>query len=274
MRIKNPSFRNGYTPIIEMKALPWTDPANPQMDFGILRLDSGQNYIMNQPLEKSVLLMTGSILLKWNGQEKQIRRGSLFDENPTALLVPKSVTIQIIAREPSELCLVQTKNDLEYPPRYFPPEECLTQRFGEGTLRETSTRNVRTIYDKNNMPDSNLVLGEVINYPGKWSSYPPHGHNQPEIYHYRFLPEQGFGFGMDGEDSVNLLKNGDSLLIQHKAPHSQTAAPGYAMYYIWAIRHLDGDPYGPKDPRKFQPEHVWVMDPKNDDKIWPFPKSS
>jgi 5-deoxy-glucuronate isomerase len=135
-------------------------------------------------------------------------------------------------------------------------------------MRETSTRIVRTIFDQSNMPASKLVLGEVITYPGKWSSYPPHHHPQPEIYHYRFYPEQGFGFGMLGDDVVK-IKQADTVLILNDLSHPQTAAPGYAMYYIWVIYNLDGNPYGTPI---FEPEHTWVMDKQNDSKIWPFPK--
>ena len=48
-------------------------------------------------------------------------------------------------------------------------------------MREASTRIVRTIFDLSNATDAKLVLGEVISYPGKWSSYPPHHHPQPEV---------------------------------------------------------------------------------------------
>jgi 5-deoxy-glucuronate isomerase len=273
MKITNPGLKHGYTSILDFTTEPWESPTNPQMNFGILRLNPHESYSFDVPLEKAVLVMTGEITLKWEGKEHWVKRTSFFDENPTALLVPASITIEIVANEgDAELCLISTKNDVNYPARLFSADKVLTEQFGKGTLRETSTRNVRTIFDKNNMPESNLVLGEVINFPGKWSSYPPHGHDQPELYYYRFLPQQGFGFGMDGKDEVKIVREGDALLILNGAPHSQTAAPGYAMYYIWAIRHLEGNPYGPKEPRKFQPEHTWVMDPKNDHKIWPFPK--
>jgi 5-deoxy-glucuronate isomerase len=36
------------------------------------------------------------------------------------------------------------------------------------------------------------------------------------------------------------------------------------MFYIWVIRHLDGNRYGTPT---FVPEHTWVTDPKAG--IWP-----
>lgn len=108
-----------------------------------------------------------------------------------------------------------------------------------------------------------FVFGEVINYPGKWSSYPPHYHNQPEIYFYRFLPETGFGFAGYGNE-VFKIGNNDTLAIQGGLSHPQVAAPGYAMYYLWVIRHLDDDPYLKAD---VEPEHAWLTD--REAKIWP-----
>ena len=46
--------------------------------------------------------------------------------------------------------------------------------------------------------------------------------------------------------------------------HPQVAAPGYAMYYIWVIRHLEGNPYIKPD---FEAQHLWVEQPGA--KYWP-----
>ena len=37
------------------------------------------------------------------------------------------------------------------------------------------------------------------------------------------------------------------------------AAPGYAMCYMWGIRHLDGDPW--RKTRIDDPEHAWLWKP-------------
>jgi 5-deoxy-glucuronate isomerase len=107
------------------------------------------------------------------------------------------------------------------------------------------------------------VLGEVVTYPGKWSSYPPHHHPQPEIYHYRIRPPQGFGLTAIGEEAL-VLHDRDPAVIPAGAVHPHAAAPGYALFYIWVIRHLDGNRYGVPT---FVPEHTWVTDPNA--KIWP-----
>jgi 5-deoxy-glucuronate isomerase len=264
----------GYVPITKCKETPWDDPKNPKMDFGILYLNQKDRIIMDEPMEIAAVLMAGEVTLKWGFRDEdparwtkaRIARQSIFDENPWCLHLPSPGVLDVEVLSPTaEFCVVKTPNPKIFPCRLYSPTECRTEHRGAGTMRETSTRIVRTIFDKTNEPDSELVVGEVITLPGKWSSYPPHHHPQPEIYHYRFLPEQGFGFSMLGPEAVQ-IHQGDTILIMNDISHSQVAAPGYAMYYLWAIRHLKNNPYGTPT---FELEHVWVMDPSNQKKIWP-----
>ena len=105
------------------------------------------------------------------------------------------------------------------------------------------------------------MLGEVVTLPGGWSSYPPHHHPQPEIYHYRFTHPQGFGHAEHGDD-VFKVRQYDTIRIQAGNDHAQVAAPGYGMYYAWVIRHLPGQPY---DVPEFTAEHAWTMKPGRED---------
>ncbi len=52
------------------------------------------------------------------------------------------------------------------------------------------------------------------------------------------------------------VRHFDTVKILDEVDHSQCAAPGYAMYYVWAIRHLPGNPYTVPE---FTPEHRWMM---------------
>jgi len=269
MKIQNKTFVDGYNPIVEFQSMPWDAPKNPKMDFGILILRSGNSYVSKKGLERAYLLMQGRVLVKWAENTKEIYRKSIWTDNPWCLHVPHSIDVTIeVMSDKAELAVIATPNENDFSPKLYTPVECQSEYRGAGTMRETSTRIVRTIFDDNNSPNANLVLGEVINFPGKWSSYPPHWHPQPEIYHYRFLPEQGFGFSMLGEDAEQ-VHNGDTILIFNEA-HSQTSAPGYAMYYIWPIRHLEGNRYGPStNTPEFDKKHLWVTKPENQTKIFP-----
>ncbi len=240
------------------------EPSNDtKMTFGILRLEKGNEYEDSNEKERAFLLMNGEVSFSVNEMEKRAMRESLFDQGPFCLHVDQRSHVKIVAFTDVEMAIVSTTNDGNFSPEFYTPSEVEDEYRGKGTMQETSTRIVRTIFDKNNSPNANLVLGEVVNYPGKWSSYPPHHHPQPEIYHYRFLPSQGFGMALLGEEAFK-VENGDTLKILEDKVHPQVSAPGYAMYYIWMIRHLENNPY--INPT-FVPEHKWVME--QDAPIWP-----
>jgi 5-deoxy-glucuronate isomerase len=125
-------------------------------------------------------------------------------------------------------------------------------------VQDACLRNVRLIFDRAARPEANLVVGEVVNYPGRWSSYPPHHHDQPEIYHYRFTDPRGYGHAELG-DTVLKVRTGDTVFIPPGLDHAQVSAPGYGMYYLWTIRHLPGNPY---TGFTFNEDHRWTLDPK------------
>ncbi len=262
MVVRQPGpFPFGYTGITEIGAL----HSETGMSFGILRLRAGETWRSQPGRERALLLLTGVLDLEWEaGRRQRISRSSLFDEAPWCLSLPAGAEASLTAvGAEAEISVHAAENPRPFPARLFSPEECRSEERGKGTMRETSTRIVRTILEDPRAPWSNLVLGEVITYPGKWSSYPPHHHPQPEIYHYRIHPEQGFGLTAIGEEAL-VLHSRDTVLIPPGAVHPHAAAPGYAMFYVWVIRHLDGMRYGVPT---FVPEHTWVTHPKAG--IWP-----
>jgi 5-deoxy-glucuronate isomerase len=212
-------------------------------ELSILRLKPGQALESAHPLERVFLLAHGRVRFAHGKTTAEAGRTSLFDEPPWALQVPAALSVTITALDDAELILLQTQNARDFPARIHSPQTCRSELRGEGTVGEAATRIVRTIFDDRDAPHSNLVVGEVVAPPGRWSSYPPHHHPQPEIYHYRFAPGNGFGFAMVGEQSFT-VRTGDTTLIRSGQVHPQAAAPGYAMWYLWSIRHLDGSRYG------------------------------
>ena len=261
IRHKTP-FSRGYTPLVSRSGA----TADMLMDFGVLKLFAGEKWEYTSDTDEQCWLLSGgSANIGWAvqgavSQSAEISRPNLFDHSPWCLSVPAHTRITIQAgKGGAEFCYSATDNPGPFAARLFTPEECMSEFRGAGTMRETSTRIVRTCFDDTNRPESNLVIGEVIGVPGKWSSYPPHHHPQPEIYHYRFLPEHGFGLTITGETPY-LIKDKDTILIREAEIHPQVTAPGYAMWYLWVIRHLDGAHYGPSTGTPiFVKEHKWVM---------------
>lgn len=260
MLVKPVMWKSGYNAITGMDE----KENNTLMDFGVLLLDKDRIETDIEKKERAFLLVKGEVKFEWTGSAATVKRESFLNENPCCLHVPSGAEVKITGiGELSEVCVIKTDNEQYFSSKLYKNSDCISENRGEGTMKEASTRIVRTVFDKSISPVSNLVLGEVVDYPGKWSSYPPHHHPQPEIYYYRFYPENGYGFAQLG-DNVVKVRNNDTVKILNDVSHPQVAAPGYAMYYVWVIRHLDGNPY---ITPIFEPEHLWVTE-KNA-KIWP-----
>lgn len=259
MHINGPAqFPFGFTPLSSIN-----DGNGAQMDFGILRMKNGGTHRDAQNLERAFLLIGGEVDFHWESFNVSAKRGNCFDDAPWVLHVPAGIPVTITALKDSELSYHAAENARYFPARLYRPEECADEMRGAGTMKETSTRIVRTVFDKSNAPLSNLVLGEVVTFPGKWSSYPPHHHPQPEIYFYKFMPANGYGICQLGNNAA-VVKHNSTVFIVENETHPQAAAPGYAMWYLWVIRHLDGEPY---IQPVFVTQHEWVKNP--DASIWP-----
>ncbi|MFH1618435.1 MAG: 5-deoxy-glucuronate isomerase [bacterium] len=253
-RFRN-GFPEGYTAITD------EGESGPDagFDFGIYRIPKGRLVAECHSKESVWLLMSGAAEIEFAGKKTRVERNSVFDEAPTALHLGPGSEVKIAACSDTEWALAKAENSRLFEERLFRPEELAPEYRGEGLVQGACLRNVRLVFDLNSRKDSNLVIGEVVNYPGKWSSYPPHHHDQPEIYHYRFTPPQGYGHAELG-DEVCKVRSYDTVKIRGGLDHSQVSAPGYAMYYIWVVRHLEGNPY---TGFTFAEEHKWTLDPKN-----------
>ncbi len=227
--------------------------------FSILKLKAGKSEDLTEAgLETACLLLAGQVVFRCDTAVRTVERRSLFNENPFAVHCPYGISLHIEAKTDCELAVCRLENSKLFPPLFYDSDNMMeSENRGQGLLDGTVHRIVRTIFDYRNCPDGNLVLGEVINFPGRWSSYPPHHHEQPEIYHYRFTKPQGYGHAELGE-TVYKIRPNDTLIIRGNLDHPQVAAPGYGMYYIWVIRHLPKKPY--KVP-VFTEEHHWANDP-------------
>lgn len=235
MILKNNEFKKGYEKLIseENEVI--------KMDFGVLSLSKGDSYKFLEAKECVFTLLTGEVIFKYEGKEEKALRNSCFHENPTVLHVPENTEVVILSEsEKTEILLQSTKNSKRFEAKIYREADllCPTEMRGAGTLNEASTRIVRTFFDRSTCPETNFYIGEVVSYPGKWSSFPPHFHTEPEIYFYKFLPENGYGFAEMG-DEVYKVKNNDLTGMPENITHSQCTAPGYAEYYLWVIRLRD-----------------------------------
>ena len=259
---KNAELKRGYNTYIDAAV----DDMGTQMDVGLLIMENGDEYVIQDPeKESAVLLFEGTVTFQWDDHMMEADRPDCFHHEAYCLLAPKGTRIVLTAHGHSELYIQQTPNEKAYEAVMYTPETVQTQHAGaNGELMGTMQREIKTFFDYDNAPFSNMVLGEVLSYPGKWSSYPPHHHPQPEVHFYRFDYPQGFGAGFANGEIFKTEHNGCAV-INHGF-HSQATAPGYALCYAWGIRHLEGDPW--KKTRIDDEEHSWLWKPDANEHIF------
>ncbi len=260
MLLKLPKIQQGYNPITKMEGT----GADMRMDIGVEKIMAGtEAKFFDEKKESAFLLLSGKAKFKWERESAVAERNSLLDEGSWALHVPKDMEVTIAADTNVEVLVQKTDNETDFPAKFYRPSDCRDDVFGEGVWKDTARRVVRTVFDYDNAPYSNMVLGEVINYPGGWSSYIPHGHDQPEVYYYRFHRPEGFGAAFIGEDAYKIVDN-SALCIPGGPTHPQAAAPGYPMWYAWMIRHLENNPW---NKRVNDARYEWLLD--ENAAIWP-----
>jgi len=227
--IRNPQgFPFGFTAITKI-----TDSEhNTGFNFGILRLKSGEEIKIHRNFESVYLLIQGMCTFIHDEIVKTVERHSCFTDEPQAIHFSANQFIRIKAIADCEFAIAEVDN----------PATFATQIFDGSNVLESHSdahhKNMRIIFDKQNRPESKLVLGEVINAQGQKSNYPPHHYPQPELYHYRFLDPDGYGFA-ESHEGVFKIKQFDTYKILDYKNHTQTAADDHEMYYLWIVRAPD-----------------------------------
>lgn len=155
------------------------------MDIGYQLMDENEVVEFEDVLQETAfVILTGDVEVQWDGKKEIMHRTSLFDEAPYCLHVPRGKKVVLKALKRSTVLVQKTENDRDFAPVFYRPADIQSPVFGSGMWYRTAERTVRTIFDYENAPYSNMVNGEVVNTPGCWSGYIPHNHPQPEVYTY------------------------------------------------------------------------------------------
>lgn len=227
------------------------------MDVRVYRMKNNQTRVFCREGEEiAVLLLSGSVCLKWGAQMEHVSRDSVFTEGPYAVHVCAGETITVCSEGDSEFLVQCTKNENHFPGKLYRPEDAPWAYSCVGKFGNLAKRRVNTIFDKDIAPYSNMVLGEVLNDCGNWSGYLPHRHPQPECYYFKFDRPEGFGASFVGDKVFKSIDNSFSA-IPGGYLHPQAVAPGFQMYTCWMIRHLDGNPWL-QSTRNEDEKYLWL----------------
>lgn len=213
------------------------------MDIRVLRLKTGEKKSFKYKDEElAILLLKGKIIFTWDNKDKIASRKDIFSEGAWVLHVCANISVDIQAIEETEIIVQRTHNNKSFDSRLYKPDDTPLVDVCRGKFGDTANRFVRTFFDYDIAPYSNMVLGEVINDRGNWSGFIPHHHPQPEVYYFRFDRPEGFGASFVGDD-VFKSTDGSFSAIPGGKVHPQVCAPGYKMYTCWMIRHLENNPW-------------------------------
>jgi 5-deoxy-glucuronate isomerase len=180
------------------------------IEFGIVNLKAGSSFQQEKDEGKE----TGLILLKGKGKieagEKvwEIEREDVFSQRAFGVYIPPGISWRVEAEKPLELAVARTLSKKRGEPVLISPEMVKKEIRGKQGFR----REVYNIIDEK-IDAEKLVIGETINFPGEWSSFPPHKQELDEAY---------------------VIKNNSFLLIP-KGYHPIAVIPGYRLYYLWVL---------------------------------------
>jgi 5-deoxy-glucuronate isomerase len=226
-----------------------------------LRLEPGQTASFTRDDEEAVLvLQQGSGTVTAGAETREISRSGVFVERASAVYIPPGTALSVKATAAFEAILVATPAAAGAEPAFIGPSDVTVNPRG----RDNYSREVHDIFVRDPHVQR-LMVGETFSPGGNWSSFPPHKHdgrdgepNLEEVYHYRIDPQQGFGnqllYTTDGESVTHQVRDGDAVLLPY-GYHPVAAAPGYRLYYLWAMAG---------EQRKLalfeDPAHTWIHD--------------
>ena len=244
------------------------DGISQYIDFGVISLDEGSSFSDQKPEKESgLIVLSGKISLEIGSKKfgQLGKRGSVFEGRAYGAYIPMSEEFTVTTEEgPAEIALFRAPCDELIEPYIVTPEENVRHVVGQDNW-------TRDVYDVIGLDQKaqRLVVGETINPPGNWSSYPPHRHEvhnppeescQEEVYLFKIDPDQGFGFQRiyteDREiDETYTLQNNDCIFIP-RGYHPVAGAGGYHLYYLWVLCGEDRVLI-PRD----DPSHSWIKKP-------------
>jgi 5-deoxy-glucuronate isomerase len=254
-----------------MKPLTTAGDETAHINLALADLAPGESLELEADGETAAVVMSGVVDASTTDGLSLGRAGgrqSVFEAPGDTVYAPSGTGLRIEAAGdgPAQLAVASAaaQPSADAPPaRIIGPGDQRIAEVGEGNW----SRTVRTILGPEHTAQR-LLLGETINPPGNWSSYPPHRHdraNPPEevdleeVYLFRVDPPEGFGiqirYELDGEreEEAFLVRNDDIAVIR-RGFHPVAAPSGYTLYYLWVMAG-EGRVMKPY----LDPAHAWVQ---------------
>ena len=233
--------------------------------LAVAELHPGDEFECGGQLDTAVVVLGGIVDVEAGGRALGSAggRASVFEGPGHTIYSPPGTPLRLRATVAASIAVATAPAGSGAPAtaRIIGPADQRIAEVGAGNW----SRTVRTILGPEHAA-SRLLLGETINPPGNWSSYPPHKHDREapphevrlqEVYFFKVDPPGGFGiqvlYDEAGEKSI-VVRDGDAVPIP-SGYHPVVAAAGYSLYYLW-IMAGDGRRMIPYS----DPAHAWVAE--------------
>lgn len=236
MLIKS-NLKNGWNELVRKGDMEF-------LRFGVLLLDKNEEKVIELLNEEmGLVLLSGKITIEIDGKMFETGyRKNVFSSEAWGFYCPPKRKVILRALFNSEIAIAFAPSKIDTDPVFINPESVNIRHVGIWNWR----RDVKDIID-NRIKTEKLLLGETVNPPGNWSSWPPHKHDtddppneykMEEIYFFKVNPKTGFGiqriYNYKDLDEVYVVQENDTVLIK-KGYHPVVAAPGSQVYYLWVL---------------------------------------
>ncbi len=258
---KHCQLKNGVNKILSAK-----ETALSYLEMDIIVLNQGQIYRERLEKKEAVLvILSGQARLDlppFLSGESLGTRKDVFQGRPEGAYLGTNASFLFSAETPLlEAAILRAPAEQALHSYVVKKQEIRLEKRGGPNFRRRVAEIVGT-----NLPAERLIVGETVNESGNWSSYPPHKHDRDrlpeessleEIYFFRIRPENGFGmmyiYTEEREIDQPLVIYHNDLVAIPKGYHPVVAAPGYEIYYLWALAGKKRIMKVYEDPR-----HAWV----------------
>jgi 5-deoxy-glucuronate isomerase len=250
---------------MNMRTLVTAGRETAHIDLSLADLADGEVLELEAGPERAAVILSGRVDATAGETALGVAggRSSVFEAPGDAVYAPGGMTLRLQAVDgPAQVALTAAAAPANGgAPRIIRPDDQRIAEVGKGNW----SRTVRTILGPEHQA-GRLLLGETINPPGNWSSYPPHRHDRhdpprevdlEEVYLFRVDPPGGFGvqirYDENGEEAF--LVRDDDIAAIRSGFHPVVAASGYSLYYLWVLAGNGREmiPY-------MDPAHRWVQE--------------
>ncbi len=246
-----PPHNNNNIPIVDIK-----NSKVPLNYFNLVNLKKDEFFEYKlEEYESCIVPAIGTIDVKVENKNFENigkRKKDVWDGEPEGVYVPTNTATSFkCTSEIAEIYIAGAKYEKTLESFAVRSDEIDLVQYGSDDTK-THRKIKHILGTKHHGSVGRLFCNELFTVgQGGWSGFPPHKHDtdrlpletrHDETYHYKFKPNNGFGFQLFQKEEnkigeVSHVVDGSTVIID-KGYHPCVVAPGYEMYYFTILGGL------------------------------------